>query len=372
MKSVLLGIIILLSSMNMSFSQSDEKNNQPLRIGVAGLSHSHVHGILGRKDRGDIEIVGFAEADRELAQRFADQYGFSMDMVYPTIEDMLDATKPDAVTAFNSIYAHLETVEKCAPRGVHVMVEKPLAVNMEHAQKMAALAKKYNIQLLTNYETTWYATNHKTYDMVHSDKSIGDLRKIVVHDGHQGPKEIGVNQEFLDWLTDPVLNGGGAVIDFGCYGANLITWLMKGQRPESVTAVLQTDKPDVYPKVDDEATIIVKYPKMQGIIQASWNWPFSRKDMHVYGQTGYIYQDNRTDMRYRLAEKDAETPVTLAEREAPFDDPFAWLAGVLNGTIQPEPYDLSSLENNLIVVEILDTAIRSARDGKTIILDSNQ
>ncbi len=369
MKNLLLAILIILTGTSMSFSQSQEMKSKPINVGIVGLSHSHVHGILGRKDRGDIVIVGIAESDRELAQRFANQYGFSMDIVYDTIDEMLDSTRPQAVTAFNSIYDHLETVEKCAPRGVHVMVEKPLAVNVEHATKMAALAKEYNVQLLTNYETTWYATNHKTYEMIHSDKSIGEVRKIVVHDGHQGPKEIGVNQEFLDWLTDPVLNGGGAVIDFGCYGANLITWLMQGERPQAVTAVLQTNKPDVYPKVDDEATIIVKYPKMQGIIQASWNWPFSRKDMHVYGQTGYIYQDNRSDMRYRLAERDAETSIKLSEREAPFDDPFAWFAAVLNGTIKPEPFDLSSLENNLIVVEILEAAIKSAREGKTIVLD---
>ncbi len=369
MNKLFAGILILFASTTMVFSQSKNKN-QPLKIGVVGLTHTHVHWILGREDRGDIEIVGIAEPNRELAQRYADQHGFSMDIVYNSTREMLDATNPAAVTAFNSIYEHLETVEICAPRGVHVMVEKPLAVNMEHATKMAELARAHGIQLLTNYETTWYATNHKTYEMVHSDNAIGEIRKIVVHDGHQGPKEIGVNDEFLDWLTDPLLNGGGAVIDFGCYGANLITWLMKGERPQSVTALLQTNKPDVYPKVDDEATIIVKYPKTQGIIQASWNWPFSRKDMHVYGQTGYIYQDNRTDMRVRLDAKKPEKSVTLNERENPVDDPFAYFAAVLNGTMTPQPYDLSSLENNLIVVEILDAAITSAREGCTIKLDS--
>ncbi len=369
MKRLLL-FLFLLGTIMPSFSNPSPENSKPLQIGIAGLTHSHVHGILGRKDRGDIKIVGIAEPNRELAQRFANQYGFSMDIVYDSIEKMVQATNPEAVTAFNSIFEHLETVEICAPRGVHVMVEKPLAVNMEHATKMASLAKEHNIQLLTNYETTWYATNHKTYDWIHKQDAIGNIRKIVVHDGHQGPKEIGVNDEFLEWLTDPVMNGGGAVIDFGCYGANLITWLMQGERPESVTAVLQTDKPDIYAHVDDEATIVVKYPKTQGIIQASWNWPFSRKDMHVYGQTGYIYADNRTDMRYRFEENQAEQSMTLEERKPPFDDPFAYLAAVLKGNISPQPYDLSSLENNMIVVEILSAAIESARTGCTVELEA--
>ncbi len=165
---------------------------------------------------------------------------------------------PEAVAAFGSIYDHLSVVQACAPLGIHVMVEKPLAVSLDHAKQMQALATKYNIQLITNYETTWYATNHKVKAMVDQNE-LGQLRKMVVRDGHEGPKEIGVSPEFLAWLTDPKLNGGGAVIDFGCYGANLITWLTHGQRPTSVTAVLQHVKPNIYPKVDDEAIIILEF-----------------------------------------------------------------------------------------------------------------
>ena len=171
---------------------------KPLRIGVDGLTHSHVHWILARADDGDIEIVGIAEPDKKLAERFLKQYNLSMDLVYPTLNEMLDKTKPEAVTAFNSIYEHLETVKACAPRKIHVMVEKPLAVNLDHARQMEALAKKHNILLLTNYETTWYGSNHQAFSMIHGENKLGDLRKIVVHDGHRGPKEIGVNQEFFN------------------------------------------------------------------------------------------------------------------------------------------------------------------------------
>lgn len=242
------------------------QNTKPLRIGIAGLTHDHVGWLLSRARDSDIQIVGIAEKNRELAERYLKKYNLSMDLVYSSLEEMLDKSKPEAVCAFNSIYEHLEVVKACAPRKINVMVEKPLAVSVDHAKQMEALASKYNIYLLTNYETTWYGSNAKVVQML---DSIGDLRKIVVHDGHHGPKEIGVSKEFFEWLTDPVKNGGGAVIDFGCYGANLITWLMKGEKPVSVFAVLQQIKPDIYPKVDDEATIIITYPKTQGIIQAS-------------------------------------------------------------------------------------------------------
>ncbi len=353
----------------ISSAQSATLKKTPLRVGVVGLTHTHVHWILGRPDYGDIEIVGIAESNRDLARRYSEQHGFSMEIVFDDLGEMLDETKPSAVFAFNPIFEHLETVQVCAPRGVHVMVEKPLAVNLDHAQKMQALAEKHKIQLLTNYETTWYASNHKSYAMVHDEGAIGEIRKIVVHDGHQGPKEIGVNEEFLDWLTDPVQNGGGAVTDFGCYGANLVTWLMRGQRPLSVFAVTQTIKPEIYPKVDDEATIVITYPEAQGIIQASWNWPFSRKDMHVYGQTGYVFADDGSTIRYRLEGQDREEKTTLEGRDAPFHDPFAYFAAVLAGEIEPKLYDLSSLENNIIVMEILDAAIQSARTGKAIKLN---
>lgn len=339
----------------------------PLRVGVAGLTHSHVHWILGRPERGDIQLVGIAEPNKALAERFLKQHGLPMSLWFATIEEMISATRPEAVTAFGSIFEHLAVVKACAPRGIHVMVEKPLAVSVDHAKQMQALAKQYSIHLLTNYETTWYATNHKAHELVEQNK-LGKLRKVVVHDGHEGPKEIGVNSEFLDWLTDPKQNGGGAVIDFGCYGANLITWLANGQRPTSVMALTQQFKPDIYPKVDDEATIVLEYSGMQGIIQASWNWPFSRKDMEVYGATGYVLSDNRSKLRVRLKGETTEQTEILNDRQSPYDDPFALLAAVVENKITLPAYDLSSLENNVIVVEILEAAMQSARTGKKVIL----
>lgn len=359
-------VILLLMLSTLLFSAQGQKQ-EPIRVGVAGLTHGHVGWILGYKNKELVQVVGIAEPDRKLAEQYSKQYGFSMDIVYNTLEEMLNKTKPQAVTAFNSIRGHLDVVRACAPKGIHVMVEKPLSFRMDHALEMESLAKKHNIHLLTNYETTWYGSNHKAYDVVHKEKAIGQIRKVVVHDGHPGPKEIGVGPEFLGWLTDPEENGGGALIDFGCYGANLTTWLMKGERPVSVTAVTQNIKPDIYPKVDDEATIIVTYPQAQGIIQASWNWPVGRKDMEVYGQTGYVFTLDALNMRMRINEKEPETQFKAEPTQVPANDPFAYLAAVVQGKIKSTD-DLSSLKVNMIVVEILDAARRSAKEGKTIYL----
>lgn len=342
----------------------------PVRTAIAGLSHGHVVWLLRNWQRQDLDIVGFWEPDQALAQRYATQYNFPLDMVYSDLAVMLDAVKPEAVCAFGSIFDHVAVVEACAPRQIHVMVEKPLAVSMAHAEKMAALARTNGIHLLTNYETTWYASTYEAYKMAVEGAALGPIRKVVVHDGHFGPVEIGCNAEFLAWLTDPVLNGGGAVVDFGCYGANLITWLMGGAEPLSVTAILQTLKPDVYPQVDDEATIILTYPRTQGIIQGSWNWPVGRKDMEIYGQHGYLVAVDSRTMRVRDRQDSAEKTLTLPPAPARLSDPFNYMAAVVRGVETVEPGNLWSLENNLSVVKILDAARLSAREGRTVRLDA--
>ena len=341
---------------------------EPVKIGIAGLSHSHVIPLLRNLDREDIQIVGIAESNTDLSGRYADAYHIDKNLLYESLDEMLDETKPDGVITFTSIFEHLAVVEACAPRGIDVMVEKPLAVSNEHASIMAELSGKHGIQVLTNYETTWYPSNYEGYEMVNNGE-LGELRRVIVYDGHKGPQEINVNPEFLEWLTDPVLNGGGAVIDFGCYGADLITWMLKGEKPLAVFADLKQYKPDVYPKVDDDATIILTYPTMEGVIHASWNWPFNRKDMHIYGSTGYAFIDDAETIRFRLDEKSSEQLKKVSESAAPFLDPFAFFAAALRGDIKVGPTDLSSLEINLTVVEILEAARLSSEIGAQVKLD---
>jgi predicted dehydrogenase len=153
------------------------------------------------------------------------------------------------------------------------------------------------------------------------------------------------------------------LFDFGCYGANLMTWLMGDARPVSVTAVTQRIKPEIYARVDDEATIILEYPAAQAIIQASWNWPFDRKDMEVYGRTGEVLTVGQSGLRVRLAGKQEEIR-QAPPLSPPGDDFLRYFAAVVRAEIQPS--GLSSLKNNLIVIEILDAARRSAATGSTV------
>src|SRR6267143_2097553 len=311
-----------------------KKDEAPLRVVLAGLVHGHAFGFFDQfQHRADLLVVGIAESDRQLTAQFAKRYGLAPGLFYSDLEEMLKATHPQAVLAYTNTYDHRRVVEICARYGVPVMMEKPLAVSLEDARAIETAAHEGKIQVLVNYETTWYRSNQAAYDLVH-ENAIGEIRKIVVHDGHRGPKEIGVGPEFLAWLTDPKLNGGGALFDFGCYGADLATWLMDGHRPDSVTAVTQQIKPDVYPRVDDEATIILKYPRAQAIVQASWNWPFSRKDMEVYGQKGYAITVGRDVMRVRIPEKE-EISAGSKPLEKTKEDSVSYLRAVLLGGLKP-------------------------------------
>src|SRR5881392_334530 len=336
-----------------------------LRVALAGLVHGHSFGFFDQfQHRTDLQVVGIAEADHQLTEQFAKRYGLPRGIFFSDLEEMLKKTHPQAVLAYTNTFDHRRVVEICARHGVPVMMEKPLAVSLEDARAIERAAREAKIQVLVNYETTWYRSNQAAYDLTHED-AIGEIRKIVVHDGHHGPKEINVGPEFLAWLTDAKLNGGGALFDFGCYGADLATWLMDGRRPDSVTAVTQRIKPDVYPRVDDEATIILTYPNAQAIVQASWNWPFSRKDMEVYGQKGYAITVGRDTLRVRRLEE-VETSTDAKPLEKTREDSVSYLRAVLLGGVKPDGQ--SSLETNVIVAEILDAARQSAATGKTISL----
>jgi predicted dehydrogenase len=334
----------------------------PLRVAVVGLVHGHVEGFFQHNlHRPDIEIVGITDPSQPLFARYAKQFNLDPKLYYGSLDDMLAKVHPQAVLVYTSTYDHRSVVETCARHSIHVMMEKPLAVSYSDAKAMAEAAQRGKIQVLVNYETTWYRSNHAVDNMVRRG-AIGGIRRIVVHDGHRGPKEIDVAPEFLSWLTDPKLNGAGALFDFGCYGADLSTWLMDGAPPQSVTAVTQTIKPAIYPKVDDEAVIVLKYPKAVAIIQASWNWPFDRKDMEVYGENGYAITVARDEVRVRL-QGEEEKKFAAPPVAAPYDDPFTeFRAVILDGA---KPDSLTSLETNLVAMEILDAARTSAAAGKT-------
>jgi predicted dehydrogenase len=357
-----IGLICALPAAAFAQARTDPA---PLRVAIVGLVHGHVEGFLAQLPKHkDVELVGVAEADTTLWTKYGEKYSLPYPIFYKSMPNMIERCHPQAVLVYTSIAEHRRAIEIAAQYGISVMVEKPLTLSLEDALAIRHVAREHKIQVLVNYETTWYASNRAAYDEVESHR-LGAIRRVVIHDGHQGPKEIGVPPEFLGWLTDPRQNGAGAMYDFGCYGADLMTWLMHGEAPLTVTAVANHDKPEIYPNVDDDATIVLGYPHAQAVIQASWNWPFSRKDMEVYGATGYAITVAADQLRVRHEHDSEERLTTPAKLSPPEDNSLNYLAAALRGQIVPKG-DLTALDTNVVVMQILDAARESARTGKTI------
>jgi predicted dehydrogenase len=363
-------LVLLVSSVLVVALPTSAQSPAHIRVAVVGLNHDHIRGFLHNlPSHPEVELVGISEPDAALRQKYASQFHLTDNLFFSTESEMLAKTHPQAILVYTSIAGHRTAIEQAAPLHIAVMVEKPLATTVEDALAIDRLSKKYNVPILTNYETTWYNSNTAANDLLASGK-IGELRKLVIHDGHRGPKEIGVSPEFFKWLTDPKQNGAGALFDFGCYGADLTTWMMHGELPTTVTAVTLHIKPQIYPNVDDDSTIVLTYPHAQAIIQGSWNWPFDRKDMEVYGAKGYVdtlYQDGSPGikLRIRLPGENGEHIEDVPALAAPQNNSLNYLTAVLDGTLKPQ-HDLTSLDTNVTVVRILDAARRSAQTGRTI------
>jgi len=349
-------------------AQSQPGQPQPLRVAIVGLAHDHVVGFLAQlPEHHEVELVGIAEADSSLIDKYKKKFGLAETLFFKSEANMIEVRHPQAVLVYTAIAEHRHAIGIAAQYGVSSMVEKPLTISLEDALAIRKIARYHKVHVLVNYETTWYRSNRAVYEDVRDDR-IGPIRRVVVHDGHEGPKEIGVSPEFLAWLTDPVRNGAGALYDFGCYGVDLMTWLMHGETPQSVTAVVNHDKPEIYPKVDDDSTIVLQYPKAQAVIQGSWNWPFSRKDMEVYGATGYVITVGSEGLRTRFAHDSSERTSTAGSLPDNERSSLGYLVAVLNGKIADKG-DLSALDTNVTVMQILDAARESARTGKSVRLN---
>lgn len=355
----------LLPALALSFISTLSFAQQPLRVAIYGLEHGHIAGFLHQfPQQHEVELVGIVESDKALADRYRQEFHLDPGLFYNTLDEVVAAKHPQALLVYTSVGDHRKVIEMAAQRNLSVMVEKPLTISLDDALAIRRAARAHHIQVLVNYETTWYASNKAVHDLIDQGK-LGDVRKVVIHDGHEGPKEINVQPEFLKWLTDPATNGAGALYDFGCYGADLMTWWMHGKAPISVTAVAQTDKPAIYPRVDDDATIILRYPGVQAVLMPSWNWTFSRKDSEIYGNKGYAITVGMNKLRLRFVGEKQESEIAPEPLAPPQDNSLHYLAAVMNGTLKPDG-DQASLDTNLIVMQILDAARESVRTGRTI------
>jgi predicted dehydrogenase len=334
------------------------------RLAIVGLDHDHVWGLL--KDMAaepNAELVAIADSRPALVERAKTRVPASVKF-YADYVKMLDEAKPEAVIVTTENDKHLEILRECAKRHIHYSTEKPMATTGAAAREMQRLADQAGIKIMVNYWNAWVAPTHEIFHRVQSGE-VGPVQKMIVRYGHQGPKEIGVSKYFADWLYDPVKNGGGAIMDFGCYGAEWALWL-KG-RPARVYATAQKLKTDQHNEVDDDATIVLEYPDATVIIEASWDWPYDNGEVEVFGPKGSLLATGE-ELFHRTANDDGSKIAPEGQRVAvnpgpqETSNPVSYFVDCIRHNKPIE--DPLSATLNVHVVEILDAARESVRTGR--------
>src|SRR5260370_11147014 len=198
----------------------------PPKIAVIGLLHSHVWSQLPNMVKGDVvKLVGVAEEHPELVTE-AKKAGVADNLIFSDYNKILDDTKPDFVWAFVEDNRHLEIVKACAARKISVIFERPLASTAKDAAAIRDIATRSEIYVMTNYQMAWGASNYTARKLADSN-ALGKVYRLRGVVGHGGPGSDGArNSFFFAWLTDPVKNGAGALMDFGCYNALWSPWYM--------------------------------------------------------------------------------------------------------------------------------------------------
>ena len=350
---------------------------QQYKIAVVSLIHAHSWLHLGTMMKGEkVRLVGLAETLPDLVARArrtdeipqtngVTRPGVPENLIYSDWKKMIDETKPDIVWAFTETNRHLEVVEYAAPRGIHVMVEKPLAATHPEALAIERLARKHRIQVLTNYGSTWGGANYAVKSAVDAG-AIGKIFRLRATVGHNGPGDPR-RSSFAAWLADPVKNGGGAMVDFGCYSVLWALW-MKG-RPESVYATALRLKPEMFPNVEDHATIILNYKDGTAIFEASWDLP-SRPPSgnEIFGTAGSIVMGRKIELRRNGGRGSAPEEITVNPMPPERAEPIAYMVDRLSSN---QPIEgLSALALNVEVNEVLEAAKLSIKTGKAVPLRS--
>lgn len=339
---------------------------QEYKMAVVSGLHAHVWGHIETMLKGDkVKFVGFAENLPELVEK-AKKNGVPENLIFNDYSKMIEQTKPDIVWAFTETNRHREVVEYCAPLGIHVIVEKPLAATYEEALAIQQVARKHKINVLANYGSTWQASLYAAKAAVDSG-AIGPVYRLRAVQGHGGPGDPN-KSAFVAWLADPVKNGGGALMDFGCY---LVLWSlwMKG-RPQSVYATVLHLKPELFPKVEDYASIILNYEDGLAILEATWDMPPAPRNANeIYGRTGSIVLGRPIELRRGGRQgggRGGRQPEELKVDPLPPErsDAISYMVDKLK-TEQPLE-GMSALDINVDVIEVLEAAKRSVRSGREV------
>ncbi len=277
------------------------------RIGVLGLTHDHVWGnVKELVALENAELAGVSDPNEPLRVKAAEEFGCAG---WRTDAELLDEAAPDAVYVFGSNRDGTASAVEALGRGVHVLIEKPMAADLAGADAMLAAAKEGGARLMVNWPFAWEPQLQHALALAASG-SIGRLWQVKYRAAHRGPKELGCSEYFCDWLYDARRNGAGALMDYCCYGAVLASVLLG--KPASVTGVAgRLCKDDI--DVEDNAILVMSYPRAMATAEASWSQVgyLTSYATAIYGDSGTLFVEPGDGGRVLTATVDEPMGVVL-------------------------------------------------------------
>ncbi len=335
------------------------------RIAVLGLHHDHVWPNLEELVAlPNAEIAGAADPYPDLRDKFSGLYHAP---VYDDYLALLTKEIPDAVFIYTNNRVASQLAIDAMNRGMHALVEKPMAADRGDADAMLAASRDNGVRLMINWPFAWWHQLQHAISLCLEDKSIGDLWMLKYRAAHEGIVKMGHSKHFADWVENEDLSGGGALVDYCCYGAVLARVLLGV--PDAVSGLWGNYfRQDL--QVDDNAVITLKYPRAMAIAEASWtqHGKFGAYTPIIYGETGSMLIEPR--LGGRLLRADLDEPAGV-EIEVP--DPethmrgasahFLWAIDNPDKTLHPLCDPVHCRDGNAI----MDAGIASARQDSRLV-----
>ena len=287
------------------------------RIAVLGLDHDHVWTVAAEFQASDgVDVIAAADRDGQLRAKAERDLGV---LTYENFTELLDRERLDAVCIYTDNRSSAELAIDAALRGLHVLVEKPMAKNATDAERMIDAAEQNGTRLMVNWPFAWWPNLQLATRMVLDENTIGRLLQVRYRGAHEGIVAMGHSQQFADWVEDEERAGGGALVDYCCYGAVLARVLL-GQ-PNAVSGLAGNFCRDDI-SVEDNAVILMQYPRAMAIAEASWtqHGKLGAYAPMIYGETGSLLVGPRAVGG--LIRADLETPAGV---QVPVPPPPAYM-----------------------------------------------
>lgn len=335
-----------------------------ISVGVLGLTHDHVWDNLPHlAQNAEAELAAAADPNAPLRDRVREEYG---GRTYQDPEEMLDREALDAVYVYADNASGAEWARQALTRGLHVMIEKPLAAHLRGAETVVQAARESGRRVMVNWPFAWWPQLQTACEMA-SAGEIGTVWQVKYRAAHAGPEKTGCSSYFCDWLFDAERNGAGALMDYCCYGAALARALLGV--PERVTGVAgRLCKTDL--EVDDNAALMMQYPRALSISEASWTQidKVTAYRPMIYGTGGTLVVEPRPGGRLWKATPEHPEGVEVDVPAPPPHrrDSAAHFVQVINSGDDLLP--LCDLEACRDVQEMLEAGLRSAREGRAVAL----